>query len=398
MSRILSFRDVVKIIPAYDGSKQDSLKNDLSDVSSRDILEEKKSKVCRICFSAEENPPDEILNSKVDKDLLNDDIYTNPLLMPCGCSGSIAYVHKHCLLRWRISCAGERGIPMRCELCHQAYKRTVLGLSLHGPVHLAVMLLLSSFVIGGQHILHWISQQSVGQSDFLSYMLIGSQKQTSHNLLHLDMAWLAVLSTITAQYLWSFYPRMKSSLNQSFYYSSSIRSIPHKSSFALLPLANNTINWTLILSDSLIWIIEKLSLIPVITLVILLSTFHPVQAIAYLPDLLFKLAGAANFISIILYLRYQRLLTKIMAFSPRMSDKINVLNTQRFQNYLIIYMMVVLLLHVFNYKFSIWTSNYFTLRIVLLSMRTFVETLLWAAYTSGTAICANIVIFLIVDV
>ncbi|KAG2178197.1 hypothetical protein INT43_003450 [Umbelopsis isabellina] len=67
-----------------------------------------EDKVCRICLSS------------------NDDIgadryaprNVNPLIQPCLCKGSMAYVHIRCLQRWR---AEQGKQAFQCEICHYSY-------------------------------------------------------------------------------------------------------------------------------------------------------------------------------------------------------------------------------------------------------------------------------------
>lgn len=51
----------------------------------------------------------------------------NPLLRPCVCDGSIAYVHKICLNRWRQTDLRPNQ-DLVCPLCLTLYKSTILGL------------------------------------------------------------------------------------------------------------------------------------------------------------------------------------------------------------------------------------------------------------------------------
>jgi len=58
---------------------------------------------CRICFS--------------------DD---TPLISPCGCRGSLAFVHEYCLQKWFSASLGLRNIEnFQCELCKQLIKAKV---------------------------------------------------------------------------------------------------------------------------------------------------------------------------------------------------------------------------------------------------------------------------------
>ena len=55
-----------------------------NNIYNKDFLlnSNKKKKICRICYLEEENK------------------FTNPLIKPCKCSGSMKYIHYECLLHW----------------------------------------------------------------------------------------------------------------------------------------------------------------------------------------------------------------------------------------------------------------------------------------------------------
>merc|ERR1719181_1736478 len=44
-----------------------------------------------------------------------------PLIAPCQCDGSVRYVHRACLERWRLA-AGNSDNAARCEICHTEYE------------------------------------------------------------------------------------------------------------------------------------------------------------------------------------------------------------------------------------------------------------------------------------
>nr|XP_013800917.1 PREDICTED: probable E3 ubiquitin-protein ligase MARCH10 [Apteryx mantelli mantelli] len=48
---------------------------------------------------------------------------TNPLLEPCGCVGSLQFVHEKCLKKWleaKIKSGADLGAVRTCELCKQS--------------------------------------------------------------------------------------------------------------------------------------------------------------------------------------------------------------------------------------------------------------------------------------
>ena len=64
-------------------NEENKSKNDNSNNNGKLILNEnKKKKICRICYLEEENKK------------------LNPLIKPCKCSGSMKYIHYECLLHW----------------------------------------------------------------------------------------------------------------------------------------------------------------------------------------------------------------------------------------------------------------------------------------------------------
>ena len=58
----------------------------------------KKQKMCRICFENGKN-----------------------LISPCHCSGTIKFVHRECLEKWR-NFESDIYRPFRCEICHSFYQ------------------------------------------------------------------------------------------------------------------------------------------------------------------------------------------------------------------------------------------------------------------------------------
>eukprot|EP00058_Branchiostoma_floridae_P014884 XP_002600372.1 hypothetical protein BRAFLDRAFT_66606 [Branchiostoma floridae] len=68
---------------------------------------------CRICQMTEETPD-------------------NKLIEPCGCAGSLRYIHKECLKRWMETRHRQGHNARICELCHKAVTIDV-GADLRGP-------------------------------------------------------------------------------------------------------------------------------------------------------------------------------------------------------------------------------------------------------------------------
>lgn len=75
----------------------------MSDSSSQPL----GAAMCRICLAETELSQDNKLSPDI-------------LISPCLCSGTVKWVHRGCLDRWR---AENEGTPLeyRCELCHSAY-------------------------------------------------------------------------------------------------------------------------------------------------------------------------------------------------------------------------------------------------------------------------------------
>ncbi|EDL34238.1 mCG4818, isoform CRA_a [Mus musculus] len=65
--------------------------------------EEEEGDLCRICQIAGGSP-------------------ANPLLEPCGCVGSLQFVHQECLKKWlkvKITSGADLGTVKTCEMCKQ---------------------------------------------------------------------------------------------------------------------------------------------------------------------------------------------------------------------------------------------------------------------------------------
>ncbi|CAD2213692.1 hypothetical protein AGDE_15828 [Angomonas deanei] len=92
--------------------------------------EEEDEKVCRICRDGEE----------VEK-----------LVTPCGCTGSVRYIHRSCLDKWRLESA-KRNVNnfTNCEICKQPYqiemKRSVLAWESSKNLVASIVLFLVCFV------------------------------------------------------------------------------------------------------------------------------------------------------------------------------------------------------------------------------------------------------------
>ncbi|KAF7479985.1 Hypothetical predicted protein [Marmota monax] len=64
---------------------------------------EEEADLCRICQIAGGSP-------------------ANPLLEPCGCVGSLRFVHQECLKKWlkvKITSGADLGALKTCEMCKQ---------------------------------------------------------------------------------------------------------------------------------------------------------------------------------------------------------------------------------------------------------------------------------------
>ncbi len=57
---------------------------------------------CRICYETNEGP-------------------RNPLMVPCGCRGSLQHIHRECLLRWVVG-NPEQPPETACRLCGEPYR------------------------------------------------------------------------------------------------------------------------------------------------------------------------------------------------------------------------------------------------------------------------------------
>ncbi|XP_035523589.1 E3 ubiquitin-protein ligase MARCH7-like [Morone saxatilis] len=85
-------------------SLQDGNKEIVCRLTQRSLVElsnEEDEDQCRICHGDDSSP-------------------TNPLISPCLCSGSLQFIHLHCLKRWiqtKLESGSELYIVKRCELC-----------------------------------------------------------------------------------------------------------------------------------------------------------------------------------------------------------------------------------------------------------------------------------------
>ena len=66
------------------------------------MFKQTETPVCRFCLIEYEHPE-------------------NPLLEPCECKGSVAYVHKKCIQKWRITTQNPKSVRM-CQLCLTNFK------------------------------------------------------------------------------------------------------------------------------------------------------------------------------------------------------------------------------------------------------------------------------------
>jgi len=78
-----------------------------SSLFSPSLSKDKELPTCRICYSG--------ISSK-----------DNPLIRPCKCSGSMKFIHKLCLQKWRMWSAAEH--VRKCPVCKQDYQTTTLSL------------------------------------------------------------------------------------------------------------------------------------------------------------------------------------------------------------------------------------------------------------------------------
>ena len=72
--------------------------NFIINVQNNFYIDHDDEKICRICYEEDEN--------------------ISKLLYPCACSGSIKYIHDHCLREW-IKTKNIRIKNYKCELCHK---------------------------------------------------------------------------------------------------------------------------------------------------------------------------------------------------------------------------------------------------------------------------------------
>jgi len=84
------------------------IRYDGSSVRPRSSSEEKQVPRCRICY--------EETSSK-----------DNPLIRPCKCSGSMKFIHKLCLQKWRMLSPQSEHVH-KCSVCKQEYRITTLSI------------------------------------------------------------------------------------------------------------------------------------------------------------------------------------------------------------------------------------------------------------------------------
>ncbi|KAG0440211.1 E3 ubiquitin-protein ligase MARCH5 [Dictyocoela muelleri] len=95
-------------------------------------------KICRICYQTE-NP----LTGKKD------------LISPCGCKGSLEFVHKNCLKNWHFRGKRLRDIE-RCDQCLLEYKLKTFKAPNIILVHIISLLFTYSIIKSSEYILHHI--------------------------------------------------------------------------------------------------------------------------------------------------------------------------------------------------------------------------------------------------
>jgi len=89
--------------------------------------EEPSERLCRICFSGEEEDEDSSVSPE-------------HLISPCMCRGSMRYVHLSCLTQWRQASANPRSF-FECDNCKYRYRlsRTRLSLIMRSAVVLYIV-------------------------------------------------------------------------------------------------------------------------------------------------------------------------------------------------------------------------------------------------------------------
>ena len=66
------------------------------------MFKQTETPVCRFCLVEYEHP-------------------ANPLMEPCECKGSVAFVHKKCIQQWRNTTTNRKSIQV-CQLCLTDFK------------------------------------------------------------------------------------------------------------------------------------------------------------------------------------------------------------------------------------------------------------------------------------
>lgn len=77
-------------------------------------------RVCRICLEGEDDTDDDLEAGQYTIRYANSKRVKNPLIHPCRCSGSMAYVHVECLNRWRKD-APLKEAYYKCGTCMYEY-------------------------------------------------------------------------------------------------------------------------------------------------------------------------------------------------------------------------------------------------------------------------------------
>jgi hypothetical protein len=103
---------------------------------------EQEDRICRLCWGEEEH--DE----------------SGQLICPCNCSGSLRYIHRHCLADWQrtLRNQGQNRRAGICELCKCPYRvqdRPQAALSQQQSPYKHLLLSLSNAVLGALYATSW---------------------------------------------------------------------------------------------------------------------------------------------------------------------------------------------------------------------------------------------------
>lgn len=78
--------------------------------------ESKKGRICRICHGGDDFQ--DLVNSKTLLFFMNK---RDQLISPCGCRGTMRFVHKSCLNEWRTASPRSDSF-YKCEQCFENYR------------------------------------------------------------------------------------------------------------------------------------------------------------------------------------------------------------------------------------------------------------------------------------